>query len=347
MRARADPSDSLFDDDPAPPVPFSVGAVQPDEALLRLGRRLHSGIFLGTSSWSFPGWQGIVYDDSYSETQLARVGLAAYAQHPLLRTVSIDRSYYQPLTAADYARYARQVPTDFRFVVKAPARVTDARVRNERGAGVAVNPHFLDVAVATDEFLQPALEGLGANAGPLLFQLPPLPSEMTAGESAHATIDRIGSFLAELPSALDGIAPIYAIELRNAELLTPRFVRTVRASGARLTISVHTRMPAAPRQAAALRALDAANDDQDEWKLTGPLVVRWNLGAGQRYDDARQRYAPFDRIVDPDIVTRGALAHLMRVAVRSQQPSFIIVNNKAEGSAPLSVIELARAMVDR
>jgi hypothetical protein len=32
------------------------------------------------------------------------------------------------------------------------------------------------------------------------------------------------------------------------------------------------------------------------------------------------------------------------VAIRSGQPAYLIVNNKAEGSAPLSCIELARSI---
>jgi hypothetical protein len=104
-------------------------------------------------------------------------------------------------------------------------------------------------------------------------------------------------------------------------------------------------MPPAARQGVALHAMDAADDEGDDWHLKGPLVVRWNLASGFRYEDAKNRYAPFDRIVDPDIPTRGALAHLVRVALKSGQPSFVIVNNKAEGSAPLSAIELARAVV--
>ncbi|MGH6624359.1 MAG: DUF72 domain-containing protein, partial [Burkholderiaceae bacterium] len=345
MRERAAPPDSLFDLEPESHAPHSVKGVRPDEALARLGRRLPADVFLGTSSWSFLGWQGIVYDGSYSESQLARTGLEAYSQHPLLRTVGIDRSYYQPLCASDYARYARQVPANFRFVVKAPARVTDAALRSERGAPTAANPDFLDASIAANEFVRPALEGLGANAGPLLFQFPALPPELTTGPGAHETIDRIGAFLSSLPNDDAEQPSIYAVELRNGELLTPRFIRVLRVAGARLAIGVHTRMPAAARQAAALRSLDAPDQGSQEWQLTGPLVARWNLGAGQRYDDARQRYAPFDRIVDPDIVTRGALAHLVHVAQRSSQPSFIIANNKAEGSAPLSLIELARAIV--
>ena len=60
-----------------------------------------------------------------SEQRLAREGLAAYAAWPLFRTVSLDRTFYAPLDAAGFARYAAAVPEDFRFVVKAPAAITD------------------------------------------------------------------------------------------------------------------------------------------------------------------------------------------------------------------------------
>src|SRR5574337_713524 len=103
------------------------------EDLHALAARLPPRLRLGTSSWSYPGWQGLVWEGAHSEQLLARKGLSVYARHPLLRTVSIDRSFYRPLTASDYARYAAQVPGDFRFVVKAPSLVTDALVRSETG----------------------------------------------------------------------------------------------------------------------------------------------------------------------------------------------------------------------
>jgi len=122
----------------------------------------------------------------------------------------------------------------------------------------------------------------------------------------------------------------------------------LRQRGARLCVGIHARMPDAIRQSAALRAMDRDAEAGDEaWRLAGPLVVRWNLHAGLRYEGAKNRYAPFDRIVDPDLVTRGALSHLVHVAIRSAHPAYVIVNNKAEGSAPLSCIELAHAIVGR
>ncbi len=338
---------SLFDDDD-PESPREAAKVRPapvDDALQKLGRQLPQNVFLGTSSWSFPGWQGIVYADACSESMLAREGLRAYAQHPLLRLAGIDRGYYQPLPSSDFARYASQVPAGFRFLVKAPAMVTDATLRAERGAPVEANPHFLDATLAAEQFVEPALRGLGAHAGPLLFQLPPLPREMSTGAGGHATIERLGTFFGALPRRVGEHVPLYAAELRNAEMLTPRFIRMLRDAGVRLTIGVHARMPAAARQSAALRALDALEDEGDDWRLKGPLVVRWNLHSGFRYDDAKSRYAPFDRLIDPDIATRGTLVHLVHVAMKSGQASYIVANNKAEGSAPLTLIELARAIV--
>ena len=345
------PSDSLFDDLPEPDGEQGapgrrVLCADFDDDLQRLGRRLAGSIYLGTSSWGFPGWQRIVYGDAYTESRLARDGLAAYCQHPVLRTVSIDRSFYQPLSRDQFAVYARQVPESFRFVVKAPATVTDAMLRGERGAPGADNPSFLDATLAIEQFVRPAMQGLGNKAGPLVFQLSPLPPRLTM-HGGHEAIAQIGAFLAALPRSVNDLSPVYAVELRNAELLTPRFVHRLRDAGARLCLSIHTQMPAAARQAAALRSMDAPADEGDDWTLKGPLIVRWNLHAGYRYEEAKSRYAPFDRLLDADLITRGTLAHLAHVAIRSGQPAFIIANNKAEGSAPLSCIELAKAIVER
>lgn len=116
--------------------PSEVRPVPPDETTRALAARLNPRIRLGASTWSYPGWAGIVWDEGpYAEAVLAKNGLAAYAQHPLLRCVGIARSFYRPLTEGQYARYAGQVPDDFRFVVKAPALVTDALVRGEKGQG--------------------------------------------------------------------------------------------------------------------------------------------------------------------------------------------------------------------
>lgn len=294
-------------------------------------------VHLGTSSWSFPGWQGIVYGDAYSDSKLSRDGLAAYGAHPVLRTVSIDRSFYAPLSIADYLRYAQQVPEDFRFIVKAPASVTDAVLRAERGEPIADNPCFLDADLAAREFVEPCLAGLGAKAGALVFQFSPLPERMLAQPAEF--VERLATFLAALPTLPAGAGeqpgPCYAVEIRDASLLTPRMIRMLRECGVRYCVGVHARMPDSLRQAAALALLDGHTP-------AGPLVVRWSLHSGFKYEQAKAKYEPFDRLVDEDLATRHALAELALRYALAGQPVLIVVNNKAEGSAPLSCIALAR-----
>ncbi|VBV96748.1 Protein of uncharacterised function DUF72 [Burkholderia pseudomallei] len=356
----ADPADPGVPDDPAdpddPPEPDATPALPgfdappaaaPKKRTRRRGvapaaiaddvaaaaRELPPHVRLGTSSWYFPGWKDIVYGDDYAQSKLSREGLEAYAAHPLLKSVSLDRSFYAPLTVANYLRYAQQVPDDFRFVVKAPALVTDAVLRGARGEPTGPNPAFLNAQLAADEFVRPCLEGLGNKAGALVFQFPPLPDTLLADPAA--LVDRLSTFLGALPAlpaAPDG--PRYAVEIRDASLLTPRFIRALAAAGVRYCVGLHAKMPDPLRQAAALALLDG--------EPSGPLIVRWSLHGGFKYEQAKAKYEPFDRLVDEDPHTRTALAELAARYVLAGQPVLITVNNKAEGSAPLSCIALAK-----
>jgi uncharacterized protein YecE (DUF72 family) len=288
-------------------------------------------LFLGTSSWSFPGWAGLVYGREASEQTLSRKGLTAYAQHPLLNAVGIDRGFYAPVSQTQFAQYAAQVPAEFRFLIKAPDRVTGALIRDEKGRGVQLNSQHLDAEVARTEFVIPCIEGLGERAGVLVFQISPLPVQYL--RESVAWMGRLGEFLDRLPRG-----PCYAVELRDAALLTPRLMRTLKEAGAHYCLSLHDRMPPIDRQ---LRALDVLQGPSG-----GPLIVRWNLHQGLRYQAARAQYAPFNRLVDEDLPTRTLLAQRAGTHLLAGHTVTIIANNKAEGSAPLTLSRLAQA-IDR
>ena len=299
-----------------------------DEPLVQTARALPAGIFLGTSSWSFPTWRGLVYADDYTPAALAHDGLEAYAQYPLLRSVGIDRTFYAPIPAAEFAHYARQVPASFRFMVKAPAQCVSPWLRAEGGRHSTDNPHYLDAGFAAEQFVLAAMEGLGEKAGPLVFQVPPLGRGIVDQPAAFA--QQLAAFLARLPQG-----PLYAVELRDAALLTDEYLAALRDNGARHCLGLHPRQPGVREQA---RLLD---------KLApGPLVVRWNLHPGYGYEEAREHYYPFTRLVDEDLPTRVALARLCLQTVSTGHTAFVIANNKAEGSAPLTVLKLAALIAD-
>lgn len=349
--AEPTPQGFLFDDASAPELPAEraaapsrrkpaaaaapIEAQPPDADALQLAQKLSRRIHLGTSSWSFPGWRGLVWADEYRDTELARHGLAAYAQHPLLRSVSIDRSFYRPLTAVQYAEYAAQVPEDFRFIVKAPALVTDAVLRGADGRALQNNPAYLQPQRALEDFVRPALDGLGRHVGALVFELSPLPAALK--HDMPALLNRLDQMLAALP-ALAPTAPdgVIAVEVRDPEWLTPTLRDMLRAHGARYCLGLHPRLPPIDAQLPLLRAL---------WP--GPFVCRWSLNrlhGSHGYDAAKQSYAPFNHLIDPDPPTRQTLARVIRATAEAGYPVYVGINNKAEGSAPLSVLELALAI---
>jgi uncharacterized protein YecE (DUF72 family) len=298
------------------------------EGLVQTAGALPSGIFLGTSSWSFPTWRGLVYADDYAPSLLAHNGLQAYAQHPLLRSVGIDRTFYAPISAAEFAHYARQVPTSFRFLVKAPAQCVSPTLRPGDGHRSADNPRYLDASFATEQFVQATIEGLAEKAGPLVFQFPPLGRGIVSQPAEFAR--ELGAFLARLPQG-----PLYAVELRDSALLTHDYLAALRAGGARHCLGLHPRQPGVREQA---RLLDRLGP--------GPLVVRWNLHPSYGYEEAREHYYPFTRLVDEDLPTRVALSRLCLHTLSTGHPAFVIANNKAEGSAPLTTFKLARLIAD-
>ena len=305
-----------------------IAAAVPDAHLQALGKALPAPIHMGTSSWSFPGWSGLVYADTHSDTALARQGLSAYAAHPLLRTVGIDRTFYAPISEAEfrsYAKQARAVNPDFRFLVKAPMLFTGPRLRSDQGQW-RDNEAFLDAGLATAQFVLPATQGLAETCGPLVFQFPPLGPRFTRAPQRFA--DALAEFLLQLPK-LSGSA-FYAVEVRDPELLTDDYLAALCAGGATHCIAIHARMPPAQAQGRF-------------WRESGrqPLVIRWSLHSGFKYEEAKERYAPFNALVDEDPEGRAQVAALALEATRARQETFIIANNKAEGSAPLTIRKLA------
>lgn len=285
----------------------------------QLSPRLH----LGTSSWSFPGWRGLVYRDACTEAGLARDGLAAYAQHPLFRSVGVDKTYYRPAPREEFTRLAAQVPPDFRFLVK----IWRAVVELEPFGGGSAAP-FLNPTIAVRECVQPALDGLGDKCGPLLFQFPPL--RFQTNRAAQEFVAGLRGFLRALPKG-----PLYAVEVRNRTLVGPELGETLAEAGVVPCLTVHPTMPELEIQSREL-ALDASR----------PLVMRWMLRANHQYAEAKDLYAPFNRLVEPDDTSRDALARLARAALAAGLGAWVIVNNKAEGSSPLSVERLARAIAE-
>ncbi len=127
---------------------------------------------------------------------------------------------------------------------------------------------------------------------------------------------------------------MYAVELRNHQLLSPAYREVLTDLGVCHCFNIHPSMPAL----------------YEQMRLVPPeamptFLVRWMLHPACRYEEAKTRYQPFDRIVDDDCDNRQTIANLCLAALAAGHPTFVIANNKAEGSAPCTVFRLAEDIV--
>ncbi|MGC4086564.1 MAG: DUF72 domain-containing protein [Polyangiaceae bacterium] len=310
-------------------LPPSVAPVEATREQLEVAARLPQSVRFGTMSWSFEGWRGIVYSRDSDAKQLANEGLSAYAAHPLLRTVEVDRSFYEPLPREAFAALAQQTPEDFRFVVKAHEDCTLMRFPDHARYGkkrTQPNGRFLDPNYALDAVVGPVSEGLGTKLSALLFQFSPQ-AELEPVRFA----DALHAFLDGLPGGVP-----YAVEIRNPALLTAHYADALVQNRAYHCHNIWGSMPDVRQQAKLLPK-----------QVRQLLLVRWLLKRGDSYEGARSRFLPFNRLVEEDPSTRSAITDLLARAVSFDVPALVLLNNKAEGCAPESVFRIAAELAQK
>jgi uncharacterized protein YecE (DUF72 family) len=107
----------------------------------------------GTSGFSYKEWKGSFYPDDLPNGAM----LGYYAER--LPTCEINNTFYRMPKEEVLRGWAAQTHADFRFVLKAPRRITHLQ-------------RLKDVADPVD-FLMRTAAALGDRLGPFLFQLPP------------------------------------------------------------------------------------------------------------------------------------------------------------------------------
>ncbi len=112
--------DTLFDE---------PGGFDRDELAERLARLAAEGIYIGTSSWKYPGWMGQIYSRGnylsrgrFSQKLFEATCLKEYAR--TFPAVCGDFSFYQFPAGEFWRRLFELVPPEFRFAFKVPEQIT-------------------------------------------------------------------------------------------------------------------------------------------------------------------------------------------------------------------------------
>jgi len=110
-------------------------------------------LWVGTSGYSYKAWLG----NFYPERLAAKAMLQFYASR--LPAVEINNTFYRLPKESMLQSWAEQVPGQFRFVLKAPQKITHHKRLKDAASEV--------------EYLFRVATVLGSHAGAVLFQLPP------------------------------------------------------------------------------------------------------------------------------------------------------------------------------
>jgi uncharacterized protein YecE (DUF72 family) len=171
-----------------------------------------SKLRIGTCSWKYDAWKGIIYPDLDSFNYLQH-----YSKY--YNTVEIDQWFWslsERISLPDpslASEYAASVPDDFKFTIKVPNSLTLTHYyKSDRP-----NVEFLSVELY-EEFLE-RIEPLLPKTSFLIFQFEYL-NRMKIG-SAKELQKKLFHFLGKIPSS----SPPIAVEIRNPNYLSTAWFR--------------------------------------------------------------------------------------------------------------------------
>ena len=169
-------------------------------------------VLAGTSGFSFPEWKGSFYPEDIAAKDMLRY----YAER--FPTVEINNTFYRLPKAPVLEGWTKEVPKDFRFVLKCSQFITHVKRLKEPAAPLKILFDVIDV--------------LGPQLGAALFQLPP---------NMQKDVARFSEFLAALPKGKR-----IAIEFRHATWFDDEVFALLRQAGVALCVADTGEEPVAP-----------------------------------------------------------------------------------------------------
>lgn len=297
---------------------------------LNIARQYKPYLRIGTCSWKYDSWKGIVYNPE--KRYRSYDYLTDYARY--FNTVEIDQWFWSlfpkgaKLPDSETVRsYADSVPDDFLFTVKVPNSITLTHYYSKQPSASKAyanrtNPYFLDVGLL-NRFLE-TLEPMRDKLGPVMFQFEYLNKKKMPSKAAF--LERLGEFFDKAPKGFD-----YAVETRNPNYLTEDFIDFLKLHGLGFVLLEGYYMPHIADVVA-----------KHDVRTAKYLIVR--LHGPDREGIEERTGGLWGEIVDPKDEGLRAAELIIKANIRKEITTFVNVNNHYEGCAPLTIQRLLRLM---
>jgi uncharacterized protein YecE (DUF72 family) len=314
----------------------SFDCIQPPDPELRfrltgkLGKLAEQEIFIGTSSWKYPGWLGSIYtQDRYqtrskhSKKKFEASCIAEYGE--VFPIVCGDFAFYQFPDEEFWRKLFTTAPPSLRWAFKVPEEITvrrwPAHARYGPRASVE-NENFLNAALFKNAFLN-ALAPYHDRISALIFEF---------GSMSRTSIPGLDAFLSQLDPFLRVLPEgwRYAVEIRNDKFLEQEYLACLKSHNVAHVLNSWTHMPGLSKQLA-MNGIFTADFS----------LVRALLRPGRSYEQAVKLFAPYQSVQDEYPHARESMKEVIARAQRERQPSFIFVNNRLEGYAPGTIDAVA------
>jgi uncharacterized protein YecE (DUF72 family) len=285
---------------------------------------VEEGILIGTSSWKYPGWRGMLYDEArytyrgkFAESRFEKNCLAEYAE--VFKTVCVDAAYYTFPQVKYLEGLAAQVPADFQFGFKVTDAITLKKFPNLPRFGARAgkpNDFFLNADLFKRAFLTPC-ESIRSHVGILMFEFSKF--YRTDFENGRSFIAVLDDFLGKLPTGWP-----YGIEMRNQTWLVPEYFECLARYGVTHIYNSWTDMPPIEEQ----MALAGSETNHDL------VAARFLLKPGRKYEEAVEAFKPYEKTKEVNSAARKAGAALIQDGKKKAKgKTLIYVNNRLEGNA--------------
>lgn len=277
---------------------------------------------IGTCSWKYASWKGIVYSGKTGINYLKEYA-AKY------NTVEVDQWFWslfeKEVVLPDpgiVEEYRNSVTDDFRFTIKLPNSLSLTHYYNKnRQQTLLKNPYFLSADLFY-EFLD-SIKCLDGTIGCLILQFEYLNKEKMSSLSEFQ--ERLGEFFDEVK----GSSPPVAVEIRNPNYLSERYFRFLADQGIAHVFLQGYFMPPVPGLFSRYRKY-----------IKGPAVIR--LHGPDRSGIEQMSGKVWNRILINRDDELQDIAEMVKVLSAEETDIYLNVNNHYEGSAPLTIDKIVK-----